>query len=465
MTPYVSPEKEDRIVELCLCGYTRNEIAKKVHASGETVSRHMNQFMSRLSEKASEQLENLIQLSRELRESRKTLPEALETAHLCANLEKLNVRPDELGHFISSCKNIAKSLGAEATNYANAAIRLAKLEADTGKKHEDIIKDYEDKVKTVNRLSNEIDDLQKKERKSEEQFEKQMRESKNKLQEQMRENRLKEEDLNCAHDLKRILAPHGLDIDDAVLVPRLIKYVQESHMNPAVVLSKIKSIDSLSNTISTLKQDITASKRQLEDTQSKLAKAEKQIMAIETRKRELEDTLEKLRRSIDERTLAVEKLEDKSEKLTRESELKEGEIMMTDCLCGALLTNKPSNIDALYYCASELKNAKSLPQEKLLAHRKNYEPQVKELLKNAFLSEFSNEFTSNKDHQTVIENWKKAVKENRLLREQVEKQEKESTESKNTREKLEQQIKELQKEIDIRDELYAESHPPSLQDG
>jgi len=56
MTPYVSPEKEDRIVELRLCGYTRNEIAKKVHASGETVSRHMNQFMNTLSEKASEQL-------------------------------------------------------------------------------------------------------------------------------------------------------------------------------------------------------------------------------------------------------------------------------------------------------------------------------------------------------------------------------------------------------------------------
>ena len=358
------------------------------------------------------------------------------------------MRPDELGHFISSCKKIAKSLGVEATSYANAAIRLAKLEADTRKKHEDIIKDYEDKVKTVNRLSNEIDDLQKKKRKSKEQFEKQMRESKKKLREQMRENRLKEEDLNCAHDLKRILAPYKLDIDDTVLVPRLIKHVQESHMNPAGVLSKIKSIDSLSNTISTLKQDITASKHQLGDTQSKLTKAEKQIMANETRKKELEDTLEKLQRSIDERTLAVEKLEDKSEKLTQETELKEEKIMMADCLYDALLTNKPLSIDALYYCASELKKAKSLPQETLLAHRKNYEPQVKELLKNVFLSEFSNEFRSKKDHQTAIESWNKAVTENRLLRGQVEKLEKQSTELKNIREKLEQQIKELQKAID-----------------
>jgi septal ring factor EnvC (AmiA/AmiB activator) len=281
----------------------------------------------------------------------------------------------------------------------------------------------------------------------------------------MRENGLKEEDLKSAHDLKQILTPHGLNIDDAVLVPKLIKHVQESHMNPAVVSSRLKSIDSLSSTISTLKQDITTSKNQLKDTQSKLTTAEKQIMADETRKKELEDTLEKLHRSIDEKALAVEKLEDKSKKLTRETEFKEKEIMMADCLSGALLTNMPLNIDALCYCASELKNAKSLPQEKLLARRKNYEPQIKELLKKAFLSEFFNEFTSNKDHQTVIENWNNAVTENRLLREKVENLEIESTDSKNIREKLEKQINKLQKEIDTRDELYYQSHPSSLDDG
>jgi len=87
MTPYVSPQKEQCIVELWLCGYTRNEIAEKVHASGETVSGHTDQFMNRFSEKAAEQLKNLIQLSRELCDSQKTLSEALKTARLCVNLE------------------------------------------------------------------------------------------------------------------------------------------------------------------------------------------------------------------------------------------------------------------------------------------------------------------------------------------------------------------------------------------
>jgi len=246
----------------------------------------------------------------------------------------------------------------------------------------------------------------------------------------MRENRPRQEDLDCARTLKLILTLHGLSIDDTVLVPKLIKHVQDSHMNPAGVLSKLKTIDSLSSTISTLKKDITTSTNQLEDTHTKLTKAQTQIIANETEKNELEAMMKKLQSNIDEKALALVKLEEKSKRLTPETEFKEKEIKMADCLSGALLTNRPMDIDALFYCASELKKAQSLPQGLLFAHRKNYDPQVKEMLKKLCLAEFSNEFTTRKHHETVIKNWNNAVTESKLLKEQVENLKEQNTESK-----------------------------------
>jgi cell division protein FtsB len=81
------------------------------------------------------------------------------------------------------------------------------------------------------------------------------------------------------------------------------------------------------------------------------------------------------------------------------------EIQLADCLASALLTERSMNIDALFFCVSELKKASDYPMTDLSRYRKNYEPQIRELLKDAFLSVFGHEFVRRDDYsQLQIQN-------------------------------------------------------------
>ena len=145
-------EKKARIIELYLAGFSRDAIAAKLGMSGETASRHIAQFKKPLTERAAEQLEGLRLLSMELRETGIALPEALSVAKLHSKLEEISVNPENIEHFIAASKKVAKELGVEAEDYVKAAIKLEKLEVETGKNYNEITRDFEDKANRIEQL-------------------------------------------------------------------------------------------------------------------------------------------------------------------------------------------------------------------------------------------------------------------------------------------------------------------------
>jgi predicted nuclease with TOPRIM domain/ribosomal protein L40E len=457
-------------MELRLLGDTRNDIARRLKLSGETVSRHLENFKGSLSERAAEQLENLIQLSLELRKSRKSLPEALNATHLCARIEEIGIGTDELGSFIAASKKTAKTMGVEAENYARAAVKLAKLETETGQNYAEIIQDFEEKVKLTQKLSKEIEDLKSRRRESEDQFaretrirenrrresdrqlaeikhkfdielenlEEKKRQSRKELELQVAKSRLTLEDLSYASALRDALLPYGFPISDVATVPKLIRHIESSGRDPRTLLLDLAFMESLDDRRSKLREEKAATESLLKTVKSSLVDAQKQLSET----REEEKML----------SASVSTLETRLESLAKETESKQDRIMVADCLYEAFLTENPADIDGLFICASELKKARSDPRLDLEAFRANFDPQIRGIVKKTFLIKYGGEFASKKDYETVVKNWIAKDKENKSLRTHIEELNKNNTALNNTIAGLTGDVKTLKQQIRDRDE-------------
>lgn len=439
----VSKQKIERIVELWLAGLPRDAIAQRLKVSGSTVSKYVNQFKGSVSQKAAELLEGLRLLSAELKKSGKTLSEALNIAKVYNTMERIGVRAEDLEHFIVASKRTAKELGIEAEDYVKAAIKIAKLETETGKSYKEIARDFEEKVDMIAQLNQKIEQLNKKKN-----------ESKRELQKQLRQQRLARKDIAFALTLRYALTPHGFTLKDVSKIPRLVKHIKNCRQNVKKVLTKLERIDNLENTLATLKKQKETEKNDLETIEHRLDEAEKQhsrlLEKIETlQQQEKESTIK-----ISEHQITLVNLKEEEKRLILEIDIMEKKIEIADCITSVLLTKKPVNIDSLHFFVSGLKKIKDDPTANLDQYRKFYEPKIRELLVETFLSAFHNEFVRKSDYEHLEKQLKPKLKdlddENKTLK---------ITNSQLTDrvKELEEENKKLKKKIELRDTLEKEA--------
>ena len=453
----ISSFEANRIIVLWLQGLPRDKIARKLKMSGETVSRHINEFRSSLSEEAAELLDGLRQLSMELRKSGKTFTEAMNATRLCSRLNEIGVSVEEAKEFVRLSQKLSEIEGAEAQQFVRGAIKLVRLEADTGKSYKEINKEFEDKSRSVKNLTQHIEDLEKQKlTKTHDltaetgKLETKRDAAKRKLEEQLDHNKLREMDLRFAVNLRNALTPHGYVLKDLALIPPLIGHVADSKGDVHKVVSALQNIESLTDTTSYLTQGKNRLETQLKTLRDEIDEATKQRNGL---KADLSIETKKIEKKKDEFKTEFSKLQQERDDLEFENDLKRLNIEVGTCLFDTLLTQNPIDIDALDHTVSLLKMAKNNPELDLAYARANNEPQIRERLKKAFLNQYGDEFADKKDYLTIREDAEKIVRQGNLLKKRNDEVEKQNKDLADTVKELKTENAKLQKQIQLRDEL------------
>jgi chromosome segregation ATPase len=165
--------------------------------------------------------------------------------------------------FINASKKITGELGIDAQGYVKAAIKLEKIEVETGKNYNEITRDFEDKANRIGQLKEEI-----------KQLDEERDESRKALWKQQRESGLTKKDLTYASALRDALTPCGFSLKDAVKIPKLITHIQACKQDPKEVLTRLERIDNLSLTISDLEETKKEKKQQLQSLEDLIEEAE-----------------------------------------------------------------------------------------------------------------------------------------------------------------------------------------------
>jgi DNA repair exonuclease SbcCD ATPase subunit len=156
MTVRISPHKASKILQLFFTGMPQPEIAKKCHINQATVSRYAYRFKEDadnlgITAAAKEygvmhEVDSLRSLSMELIKNRLTVEEAKEAMAILRLFDSLGVLPAEHKTLI---KVISK---LKSRDFVPTALKLAELEASTGKSYTEIVSDFENLSQKIKQL-------------------------------------------------------------------------------------------------------------------------------------------------------------------------------------------------------------------------------------------------------------------------------------------------------------------------
>jgi DNA repair exonuclease SbcCD ATPase subunit len=173
----LSNEKKAEIVKLWLTNnLSYQEIKEKTGVSVGAISKVINEFrkdaedhsVRSVAEKYGmvEEIDTLITLSDDLKKTGINIYDAKKGVELWQRLGELGVKVEEIGELVEFCKKIAENHAVD--EIIPAAIRLSKLERERGMSYEALIADYDSKVKERDKITEEIELLEKKREEAEE---------------------------------------------------------------------------------------------------------------------------------------------------------------------------------------------------------------------------------------------------------------------------------------------------------
>lgn len=143
MTEKLSPHKVSKMLSLYFQGYSQTEIANKLKINQSTVSLHVSKFQFFTEQQGikaaaeefgiMDEVQSLHSLSLELKKAKLTVEEALVGHNMVQKLSKLGIKHEEYKGVLQACTKL-KSEG-----FLNSAVKLNKLEHETGMTYEDIV--------------------------------------------------------------------------------------------------------------------------------------------------------------------------------------------------------------------------------------------------------------------------------------------------------------------------------------
>ena len=147
MTIKISPHKTSKILQYFFGGISQAEIARKCGANQATVSRHASLFKADTDQIGiiaaarrygiMHEVDSLRSLATELSKNRLTVEEVRGGVSILKSFDSLGVSPKEHSTLV---KVISK---LKAPDFVPAAMKLVKLEADTGKNYPEIVSHFE----------------------------------------------------------------------------------------------------------------------------------------------------------------------------------------------------------------------------------------------------------------------------------------------------------------------------------
>jgi predicted transcriptional regulator len=155
----LSPHKRARIVDLYFQGYSQTSVAPRLGINQSTVSRCLREFGSIVEQEGVETLEkelgtvmndfrSLHNLAAELKKCKLSVEEAHIGLKIHRLFQEFEIAEDDYGALLLSVKKM------HSEGFITSALKLAQLEASTGKSYVDIVSEFES-------LSSEVDNLGK----------------------------------------------------------------------------------------------------------------------------------------------------------------------------------------------------------------------------------------------------------------------------------------------------------------
>lgn len=193
----ISPQKRCEIIRLWLVEHlTYGEIRERTGVSMGMISETVNEFKKKAKEMSLEEaarifgvkdeVSALLDLSEDLKEAGITVSEAKDGAALLRKLNEMNVKIDNVESWVNLCSEISQP-NFPTDEFVEAAIKLSRLERETGLDYKRLISEYEGKLgklnemrTTIETLNGEIKDLKEK-RSLKNKLEKRIIEAKRKL--------------------------------------------------------------------------------------------------------------------------------------------------------------------------------------------------------------------------------------------------------------------------------------------
>jgi len=150
----LKPESKARALRLWLSGLTYRAVSEKTGVSLGT----MNELVNEARKKAPD-IDDLRQLNVTLQKSGVALADAIRACSVISQLHELGVGTTELSEYVESSKKLATVQGVDAAELVESAIRLSKLEKETGKPYHEVVREFENKQARVKELDLKVKEL------------------------------------------------------------------------------------------------------------------------------------------------------------------------------------------------------------------------------------------------------------------------------------------------------------------
>jgi len=150
----LKPEVKARAFRLWLSGLTYRLINEKTGVSLGA----MNELVNEARKKAPD-IDDLRQLNVTLQKSGVALVDAIRACSVVSQLDELGVGINELSEYVELSKKLAAVQGVGAAELVESAIRLSKLEKETGKPYHEVVREFEDKQARVHILDSKVKEL------------------------------------------------------------------------------------------------------------------------------------------------------------------------------------------------------------------------------------------------------------------------------------------------------------------
>jgi len=281
MSRMISRAIKDRAFKLWLQGYAYRDIRDRTGMSLGATNQMVAEAKGRVPD-----VEELRQLNIMLRKSDASFYDAVRGAKLLDMLNRHGVSLETLPSYIQLSEKISSERGVEAEGFIEASIRLTGLEAKTGKSYEEVVKDFEERMKRIEDLETREKSVQEENRKLVEtkaRLEGEIREAGEKLSSTHQElnkavstqERLRKIGLEKVSDLARFVEDYELLGFDANVIRKLAEWrksLVETGVDPDELEMFIREKGSLGVQVSKLRATVKRMRTMI-DVQEKRKKA------------------------------------------------------------------------------------------------------------------------------------------------------------------------------------------------
>ena len=147
-------QDRSKIVQLWLQNMSYREIAERTKASLGTISAEIEK-----ARKAEPDIDSLRELNVTLKKSDMRLVDILRAYPILSRLGELGVGVNQLSQYVEFSKKLAGEHGVDPAELVESAIRLSRIEAETGKSRNDVLKEFEEKATQLKELDNKVQTL------------------------------------------------------------------------------------------------------------------------------------------------------------------------------------------------------------------------------------------------------------------------------------------------------------------